>query len=316
MQVLQEEMQLHEQQCKDVQAKLVTAQRQLQAAADKEELANLEQQQKHNNNNTASTAHLQGGIGSVSDATTEGASALSSSEVQTLHLQQRVKELEAVVEDSQKREKKLQGEMRKKSEMARQVVSAQEKEVKRLKAKLQQMLSQNGAGSENTASPGGAVTPDSSISSCGSSGGTVRWGTPLAAEATVATAATSSARPARSNAGADASAGVGAGAGAGAGADKDYRQSAVVERETYLRQAFYGLFCANDAKDMQHLNRVVCTILQLDSLQCKEVSARIDLLAEAVRSAQTMESLSGTFSDVGSSVASGISSLSTYWTTR
>jgi len=89
--------------------------------------------------------------------------------------------------------------------------------------------------------------------------------------------------------------------------------SAVLEREQYLRQAFYGLFKADSANDMHHLNRVICAILQLNTEQCKDVTTRVELLANAIANQNTLETIGASVTGVGSSLSSGISSLSSYW---
>lgn len=70
-----------------------------------------------------------------------------------------------------------------------------------------------------------------------------------------------------------------------------------LEREQYLRQAFYGLFRAKQGIEMQNLARVMCAILGLNEQQRGEVLERCEVLG-------TVNMAQSTFADLGGTISS------------
>jgi hypothetical protein len=273
---LKAELDVERNRVSETQFSLEAARRELQAFSDAAELKALElKQQRDEQDKTAQESS------SVSSSSTESHIA---------ELEQRLvsqlQELEAAAD----RERRLVSDMKKKGDMARQLVASQEKDIANLRAKLQNLLN---AASKPT------VESQPARSGSGSGAHSVRFA-PTSLE------------------GASASEGLGLTLGEASGSAKtaNSRQSngthsnsppaAITEREQYLRQAFYGLFKAEAGRDMQHMCRAICAILQLTPEQCREISARVDVLAGAVSRNATMESLS-------SNISSSLTSLSSLW---
>ena len=60
-------------------------------------------------------------------------------------------------------------------------------------------------------------------------------------------------------------------------------------------------------------SRAICAILQLTHAQYTEISLRVDLLANAISSAQTLSNLSGTVQTGVASLSNGFTSLASLW---
>ena len=75
-----------------------------------------------------------------------------------------------------------------------------------------------------------------------------------------------------------------------------------LEREQYLRQAFYGLFKAKQGLEMQNLARVMCAILGLSEAQQGEVMERCEVLG-------TVNLAQSAFETIGKDIQDNLSSL-------
>ena len=258
---------------------MASLRRDLQASADQAELRALEQRQKDEQQAASQDA------ASASEAASDGAAA---------DLEARLQEQEQTISAASQRERKLLGEMKKKGDLARQLVAAQEKEIEKLRVKLQNALSSTASASAHGAGGGKAAGAASSLS--------VRFSTPLNAPATPSGAGGGESSSALKSSSSPMSQG-----------HVDTSATAAAEREQYLRQAFYSLFKAEASQDMQHMCRAICAILQLSPDQCLEIGHRVDVLAAAVQQQKTLETLSSNISGVGSSIGSGFSSLTSLW---
>ncbi len=253
---------------------MVALQRELQANVDGAELRALEQRQRDEK--------------ILVSQESAGVQLAASSQI-VEDLESRLRTQEEALAAAAQNERKLLSDMKKKGDVARQLVAAQEKEIESLRGKLQGALA--------------ATVPVPPATKASSAVSSVRFAVPISASAPgmSLTLPSEASEPSALKSGMLAHRSV------------DDSATAASEREQYLRQAFYALFKAEAGQDMQHMCRAICAILQLSPHQCREISAKVDILAAAVAQHNTLSSISSNLSGVGSSIGSGLSSLTSLW---